>query len=100
MSGGLSKLTGDSGSSNSRGKSTHIKFYNPSTAEDDITEGSEERHKQDYYDAAKEMRNRLNQDINIPVGEFLVALRDAEVNNDYEAGQELANTLFNPEADE
>lgn len=60
-------------------KSTYITFKNPRTA--DISEGSEHRHKQDYYDAAQKMRSMLGQDINVPVGEFLKAAVEAEDGN-------------------
>ena len=62
--------------SSGAGKSTYITFKNPRTA--DISEGSEHRHKQDYYDAVQQLRNMLGQDINVPIGEFAVAAVAAE----------------------
>ena len=94
---GLRDLTPDDSDSGGGGKSTHIKFWNARNAADEISDGAQERHKQQYYDAAKDMRNMVGQNINIPVGEFLVALRNAEKNGDYEKGQELANMLFTPD---
>lgn len=95
--GGLSDLTPDSGESSSGGKSTHIKFWNPRNAADEISEGAEHRHDQQYYDAAQDLRNMLGQNINVPVGEFLVAARDAEKHGDTERLQELFNTLAGDE---
>jgi len=91
---GLDDLTPDSSESSSGGKSTHIKFWNPSNAADEISDGTEHRHKQMYYDSAQDLRNMVGQNINVPVGEFLNALVQAEKNGNYEPGQELANTLF------
>lgn len=98
--GGLSDLTPDSSESSSGGKSTHIKFWNPRNAADEISEGTEDRHKQEYYDSAQELRNMISQNINIPVGEFLHALVEAEKRDNYEPGQELANKLFVPDEDD
>jgi hypothetical protein len=95
--GGLGDLTPDDAEQSSGGKSTHIKFWNPTNASEEISDGTEHRHKQEYYDAAQDLRNMVSQDINVPVGEFLVALRDAEKHGEYERGQELANTVFTPE---
>lgn len=91
---GLSDLTPDDSSSGSGGKSTHIKFWNPRNASDDINDSNEHRHKQRYYDSAQSLRNMISQNINVPVGEFLHALNQAEKHDNYEPGQELANTLF------
>lgn len=96
---GLSDLTPESEESSSGGKSTHIKFWNPRNAADEISEGTEHRHEQEYYDAAQDLRNMLGQNINVPVGEFLVAARDAEKHGDTERLKELFNTLT-PEGEE
>lgn len=95
--GGLADLTPDSDESSSGGKSTHIKFWNPRNAADEISEGTEHRHDQNYYDAAQELRNMVGQNINVPVGEFIHALVQAEKHGNYEPGQELANNLFTPD---
>jgi hypothetical protein len=97
--GGLDDLTPDSEDGNSRGKSTHIKFWNPAVAADDIPEDGEERHRQEFYDAAKELRNMYSQNINVPVGMFMVAARDAEKEGDYEALFDLAVTI-GPESED
>lgn len=91
--GGLADLTPDSDESSSGGKSTHIKFWNPRNAADEISEGTDHRHKQEYYDAAQDLRSMLGQNINVPVGEFLVAARDAEKHGDTENLEELFETL-------
>lgn len=91
--GGLADLTPDSDESSSGGKSTHIKFWNPRNAADEISENTEHRHKQEYYDAAQDLRNMLGQNINVPVGKFLVAARDAEKHGDNEALEELFQTI-------
>lgn len=91
--GGLSDLTPDSEDSSGGGKSTHIKFWNPRNAADEISEGAEQRHQQEFYDAAQELRQMLGQNINIPVGLFLVAARDAEKHGDYESLADLFVTL-------
>lgn len=91
--GGLDDLTPDSEESSAGGKSTHIKFWNPRNAADEISEGTEHRHKQEYYDAAQDLRGMLGQNINVPVGEFLVAARDAEKHGDTENLEELFETL-------
>jgi hypothetical protein len=90
---GLGDLTPDSGESSSGGKSTHIKFWNPRNAGDEISEGTEHRHKQEYYDAAQRLREMLGQNINVPVGEFLVAVVEAEQNENFEPLRELFNTI-------
>lgn len=71
----------------SANQSTYVTFKNPTTA--DISEGSEHRHKQDYYDAIKQLRNKLGQDINVPIGEFAVAAVEADGGN-----TEPLNELF------
>lgn len=95
--GGLDDLTPDSDESSAGGKSTHIKFWNPQNAADDISDNTSHRHKQEYYDAAQRLRDMIGQNINVPVGEFMVALVAAEANDDYEPGQQLANKLFTPD---
>lgn len=82
----------DSGSGSN--KSTYITFKNPRTA--DISEGSEHRHEQEYYDAAQELRNKLGQDINVPVGEFMAAAVEADEGNP-ERLQELFDQLVEDE---
>lgn len=84
---GLGEFTSEDDDSSSGNQSTYITFKNP--RQTDISEGSEHRHKQDYYDAAQDMRNALGQDINVPVGEFLVAATEAE-----EGNTEPLNDLF------
>lgn len=95
--GGLKELTPDTSDSGGGGKSTHIKFWNKRNAADEISEDNSHRHKQQYYDAAQDLRNMIGQNINVPVGEFLHALVEAEKRSNYEPGQELANTLFTPD---
>ena len=90
---GLESLTPDSGESSSGGKSTHIKYWNPRTAADEISEGTEDRYKQEYYDGVQELRSMLGQNLNIPIGEFVVALVEAEKRNDYEKLMSLFVTL-------
>lgn len=84
---GLGSFSGDDEESSSTNQSTYITFKNPRTA--DISDGSQHRHKQEYYDAAKELRNALGQDINVPVGEFMVAAVEAD-----EGDTERLNELF------
>lgn len=79
----LGDLTPDSEESSSGGKSTHIKFWNPRNASDEVSEGTEHRHEQEFYDAAQELRNMLGQNINVPVGKFLVAVAEAEKRENY-----------------
>lgn len=90
---GLGDLTPESDESSSGGKSTHIKFWNPRNAADEIPEGTEHRHEQEFYDAAQELRNMLGQNINVPVGKFLVAVVEAEKRENYEPLRDLFNTL-------
>lgn len=90
---GLGDLTPDSGESSSGGKSTHIKFWNPRNAEEEISDGTDHRHEQRYYDAAQRLREMLGQNINVPVGEFLVAVVEAEQNENYEPLRDLFNTI-------
>lgn len=97
---GLQDLTPDSEESSSGGKSTHVKFWNPRNAADEISEGTEHRNKQEYYDAAQELRNMFKQNINVPVGEFLVAAADAEKRQDYGTIAELTSTMTSYPVDE
>lgn len=90
---GLDSLTPDSGESSSGGKSTHIKYWNPRTAADEISDGTEDRYKQEYYDGVQELRSMLGQNLNIPVGEFVVALVEAEKRNNYDDLMSLFVTL-------
>jgi len=90
---GLENLTPDSGDSSSGGKSTHIKYWNPRTAADEISEGTEDRYKQEYYDAVQDLRNMLGQNLNIPIGEFAAALVQAEKHDNYDDLMELFVTL-------
>lgn len=96
---GLGDLTPDSGESSSGGKSTHIKFWNPRNAGDEISDGTEHRHQQQYYDAAQRLREMLGQNINVPVGEFLVAVVEAEQNENFEPLRELFNTITEDASD-
>lgn len=91
---GLDSLAGQQSESVSRGKSTHIKFWNPRVAQegDDIPEGNEHFHKQDYYDAAKQLRDMYGPAMNIPIGEFMVAAVAAE-NGDSDPLEELFGTI-------
>lgn len=74
---GLGNFTdSDDEESSSANKSTYITFQNPTQA--DVSEDSAHRHKQEYYDAAKALRSRLGQDINVLVGEFLKAAHAAD----------------------
>lgn len=90
---GLGSFTSEQEEGSAANQSTYITFKNPDQVE--ISEGSEHRHQQDYYDAAKTMRNRLGQDINVPVGEFLVAAVEAD-----EGNTERLNELFEQLASE
>lgn len=88
---GLSSLTPESEEQSSgAGKTTYVTFKNPRTA--DISEGSEHRHKQEYYDSVQELRNMLGQDINVPIGEFAAAAVAAE-NGDPEPLEDLFERL-------
>ena len=80
---GLGDLTPDSGESSSSGQSTHIKYWNPRAASDKISDGTEERYKQEYYDAVQELRQMVGQNLNIPIGKFAHALVEAEKRDDY-----------------
>lgn len=84
---GLGNFTSQEDESSSANKSTYVTFKNPRTA--DISEGSEHRHKEEYYDAVQELRNKLGQDINVPVGEFAVAAVKAD-----DGDTEKLNELF------
>lgn len=86
---GLGDITPDSDESSSGGKSTHIKFWNPRNAADEISEGTEHRHQQEFYDSAQDLRNMVGQNINVPVGKFLHALKEAEKNNNTEPLEQL-----------
>lgn len=63
----------------SSNQSTYVTFKNKRAT--DVSEGSAHRHKQEYYDAIKEMRDALGQDINVPIGEFAVAAVEADEGN-------------------
>ena len=76
----------DDEESSGANKSTYITFKNPTTA--DVNEKAQHRHKQDYYDAAKQLRDLLGQDINVLVGDFLVAASQAD-DGDTEALSQL-----------
>lgn len=82
--------TQDDDESSGGNKSTYVTFKNPSVA--DVSEGSEHRHQQEYYDAVKQMRNQLGQDINVPFGEFAVAAVEAD-KGDTEKLNELFSNL-------
>lgn len=74
---GLGDLTPEgSEEQSSSGKSTYISFKNPRNA--DVSEGTEHRHKEEYYDAIQSLRNKLGQDINVVFGEFAVAADNAD----------------------
>lgn len=90
---GLGDLTPESSESSSGGKSTHIKFWNPRNAADEISEGTEHRHQQEFYDSAQELRSMLGQNINVPVGKFLNAVVEAEKRGNNEPLEELFETL-------
>jgi hypothetical protein len=62
--------------SSSANKSTYITWKNPTTA--DVSDGSDHRHKQEYYDSVKSIRDRLGQDINVLFGEFAAAAEEAD----------------------
>jgi len=80
--------------SSSANKSTYVTFKNPTQA--DVNEKSAHRHKQEYYDAAKFLRNKLGQDVNVLVGEFMVAAEEAE-SGDAERLEGLFNRLAGDE---
>jgi hypothetical protein len=89
---GLGDLTPDQeDDGTSRGKSTHIKFWNPRLAEvgGDIPDDNEHLHQQEFYDAAKRLREMYGPSINVPVGRFLVAAVEAEENDNTEPLEEL-----------
>lgn len=75
------------------GQSTYVTFKNPGHGEVDISEGSEHRHKQEYYDAVQWFRDKLGQDINVPFGEFAVAARQADEDGDPSGLQELFDRI-------
>jgi hypothetical protein len=91
---GLGNFASDDEESSSGNKSTYVTWKNPTKA--DISEGSEHRHKQDYYDAVKDIRGRLGQDINVLFGEFAVAANEAD-NGNPEHLEELFNDLTSDE---
>jgi len=87
---GLGSFTNQDEESSSANQSTYVTFKNPRTS--DISEGSEHRHKQDYYDAVKSLRDKLGQDINVVMGEFAVAA-DAADEGDTSKLEQLFNQL-------
>lgn len=88
---GFDNFRADDGEESSGGnKSTYVTFKNPSVA--DVPEDSAHRHKQEYYDAAKAIRDRLGQDINVLFGEFAAAAQKAD-EGDPEQLKELFDEL-------
>lgn len=74
---GLGNLTPEGDDDSGQGGSqTYITFKNPRV--EDISESSEHRHDQQYYDAVQKMRNRLGQDLNVVFGEFAAAAVEAD----------------------
>lgn len=90
---GLDSFTSDDEESSSTGQSTYVTFNNPRAT--DISEGSEHRHKQKYYDAVQALRNKLGQDINVLAGELFHAANEAD-----EGNTEPLNELFSELAEE
>lgn len=74
-------------------QSTYVTFKNPGHEEVDVSEGSEHRHKQGYFDAVQWFRDKLGQDINVPFGEFAVAARAAEEDGDPTQLKELFDQI-------
>jgi len=77
----------------SESQSTYVTFKNPGHPDVDISDNSEHRHQQEYYDAVQWFRDKLGQDINVPFGEFAVAAQEAELNNDPEPLKELFDEI-------
>jgi len=73
---GLGEFSDQEEESSGSNKSTYVTFKNPRNA--DISEGSEHRHKEEYYDAIQSLRNKLGQDINVVIGEFAAAADSAD----------------------
>lgn len=80
----------DDGESSGANKSTYVTFKNPTTA--DVPDNAAHRHKQEYYDATKSIRDRLGQDINVMFGDFANAAVKAE-EGDPEPLKELFDKL-------
>jgi len=89
---GLGDFSESGEESGGTGKSTYVTFKNPRTA--DISESSAHRHKQEYYDAVKSLRDKLGQDINVVMGEFAAAA-DAADEGDTGKLEELFDRLAN-----
>lgn len=77
----------------SESQSTYVTFKNPGHPEVEITEDTEHRHKQEYYDAVQWFRDKLGQDINVPFGEFAVAAQEADLNGNPEPLQQLFDEI-------
>lgn len=86
---GLGDFSTQEEETSSESQSTYVSFKNPGHPEVDISENSEHRHKQDYFDAVQWFRDALGQDINVPFGEFAVAARKADEEGDPSDLQEL-----------
>lgn len=86
---GLGDFTNQEEETSSESQSTYVSFKNPAHPEVEISENSEHRHKQEYFDAVQWFRDKLGQDINVPFGEFAIAARQADEDGDPEALQEL-----------
>lgn len=86
---GLGDFSTQEEEQSSEGQSTYVTFKNPSHPEVEVSEKSEHRHKQEYYDAVQWSRDELGQDINVPFGEFAAAARAAEEDGDSAALEEL-----------
>ena len=87
---GLGEFSDQEEESSGSNKSTYVTFKNPRNA--DISEGSEHRHKEEYYDAIQSLRNKLGQDINVVIGEFAAAA-DAADEGDASELEALFNRL-------
>lgn len=90
---GLGDFSTQEEETSSESQSTYVSFKNMGHPEVEVSEGSEHRHKQDYFDAVQWFRDRLGQDINVPFGEFAVAARKAEEEDDPSALQELFDRI-------
>jgi len=90
---GLGSFTSNDEESSSANQSTYVTFKNPRTS--DISEGSEHRHKEEYYDAVKSLRDKMGQDINVVFGEYAVAANAAD-----EGDASKLQDLFNQLADD
>lgn len=86
---GLGDFSTQEEETSSESQSTYVSFKNPEHPEQEISDNSKHRHKQEYFDAVQWFRDKLGQDINVPFGEFAVAARKADQDDDPSDLQEL-----------